>query len=236
MIQVLLNECDYVGALELIELASKYLNGGLYARDSPTKAPIDEENPEVKELIEGGAVVLHDISSFISKKVDMKGVKSLTSLSLQLVEISKTIYSVMESDLIDILLKDLHKISQTPIGIKSLKSKPLSLVSPFLKNAPISLWIEHIANNQFTQLHTTNVVVSLPSADLLAEFEDLKAKLVPVVLGLLRINRFDEALNSYKDRLMSEIKNLTKKVYFLTFILSIILQICTYQKIPTPAS
>jgi vacuolar protein sorting-associated protein 54 len=199
MIQVLLNEGDYVGALDLIEHAGKYLKG-MSSHDS---------REEKKEL--GPGVSLQHISLFISKNIDLKGVKCLGTLSQQLYEVSRTIFSVMEADLIHILLKDLLDIVKTPVSISSIKDKQNKFVSAKLTNSPAALWIQKIIENQFNTTLNNNPMLELPSETLLSQEEELKAKLVPTVLGLLRINRLDEALRSFKERLLIEIKELSKK-------------------------
>jgi hypothetical protein len=212
MIQVLLNEGDYVGALELIEYAGKYLRGqnsGLLEGSGPEQTSPVGKPP--KEL--GPGVKLQDVQTVLSQKIDLKGVKSLGTLSTQLVEVSRTIYSVMEADLISILMKDLAEVVATPISIPSSKDKSQTFVSSKISSAPVSSWIKKILDNTYSPQASTNLM--LPTDTLLARDEGLRTRLLPVVLGLLRINKLDEAMSSYKDRLLSEIKVLTKKVFFL---------------------
>jgi hypothetical protein len=212
MIQVLLNEGDYVGALELIEYAGKYLrgqnaslleSGGTEQSSTATSKPPKELGPGVK---------LQDVQTVLSQKIDLKGVKSLGTLSTQLVEVSRTIYSVMEADLISILMKDLSETVSTPISIPSSKDKTQNFVSSKLSKAPVTTWIKKILENQYTPQAAPNLM--LPTDGLLAQDEALRTKLLPVVLGLLRINKLDDAMSAYKDHLLAEIKILTKKVIF----------------------
>ena len=213
MIQVLLNEGDYVGALDLIEHAGKYLKGHSFSETSATSpvSPTLKDIPQDKTLAPG--VTLCHTQSLIINNIDLKKVKSLGTLSMQLMEVSRTIYSVMEADFIQILLKDLNYSLSAPISVKTIKDKDKSPISVKIAKAPASTWITRILEGKHV-LASSQLSLSLPDENLLRFEESLKSNLVPVVLGLLRINRFDEALNSYKEHLLKETKNWTKRVIF----------------------
>lgn len=212
MIQVLLNEGDYVGALELIEHAGKYLKGHQALVESQSDSPSDAL-PPFREI--GPGVTLHRVGHIISKKIDLKGVKCLGTLSLQLTEVSRTIFSVMESDLIHILSKDLLQVLATPTSVPSIKEKDKLLIAPRISKAPASFWIKKILDNDFSLSTTTELM--LPDEKLIVEDDALKIRLVPILLGLVRINRLDEALGAYKERLLQDIKILSKKVRDLDY-------------------
>jgi hypothetical protein len=230
MIQVLLNEGDYVGALELIDHAGRYLKGqALYSGGGTTNgSPMGAfgndatDIPAIKEL--GPGVELHTTQSVIASKIELKNVKCLGTLSTQLVEVSRTIFSVMEADLVSILMKDLTEIVSTPIGIQSTKEKQRGFVSEKLRGSPVDSWVTKILSHSSANANASAgsptafehmaAELSPPTEAMLAKEEVLKTRLLPVILGLLRINRLEDALSTFKERLLTEIKTWSKKVFF----------------------
>jgi len=212
VMQVLLNKGDYVGALDLMEFAGRTLNG---SQDKQGLAsPISLSESQIFESRKvGDGVTQHSVKNYIAQRVDLKGVKSLAHLPLQLIEISRTIYSVMEADLLNILSNDLSKIVATPLSIGSASNRKLQFVSPLLDKAPVHFWIVKILDFNHDP-SDTKVALNLPSNELLSSEKDLKEKLTPVILGLMRMNKLTDSLNSYKAKLLQDIKILSKKVTF----------------------
>jgi vacuolar protein sorting-associated protein 54 len=219
VMQVMLNKGDYVGALDLMEYAGRTLNG---QQDKQSLAsPISISESQIFESRKvGDGVTQHSVKNYIAKRVDLRGVKSLAHLPLQLMEISRTLHSVMEADLLNILTNDLSKVVAMPLSIESASNRNLTFVSPLLEKTPVRFWIDKILDLNYDPADTS-VMLKLPSEELLSSEKDLKEKLTPVILGLMRMNRLTDSLNSYKTKLLHDIKILSKKVTFYTIILAL---------------
>ena len=213
-----LNKGDYVGALDLMEYSGRALNGMQEKQGLASPISLSEStSSESKKIADG--VFQYKINHFISQRIDFKGIKSLGNLPLQLVEVSKTIYSVMEADLLNILSNDLSKVVSTPLSVSSAsdigkgKGQKKGFVSPILAMAPLNFWIEKIFEFNFDPTET-QIPLRLPDEKLLNLETELKGKLSPVILGLLRMNKLTEAFNTYKTKLLQDIKILSKKVNY----------------------
>jgi hypothetical protein len=217
--QVMLNKGDYVGALDLMEYSGRTLNG---SQDKQSLAsPISLSESQIFESRKvGEGVTQHSVKNYISQRVDLKGVKSLAHLPLQLIEISRTLHSVMEADLLNILTNDLSKVVARPLSIESASNRTLNFVSPLLEKAPVRPWIDKILDFNYDPAEAP-VTLKLPSTELLSSEKELKDKLTPVILGLMRMNRLTDSLNSYKTKLLQDIKILSKKVTFSAIMLAL---------------
>ncbi|KAJ3299753.1 hypothetical protein HK104_007207 [Borealophlyctis nickersoniae] len=194
MIQVLLTQGDYVGALDLIEQTGMVLRG-FDLSGKPT-----DDATQSSTLTEG--VKLTRNVSIIPTALDLRGVRSLANLHGQLTEMSKTIGMVMETEFVNVLLGDIRE---------TLALMDQSRISPRIKDAPANAWIQNILTGRHSP-HVTAPGAVLHSS-LLAREDKLRSRLVPLVLGLLRMDKLGSALQSCKDALTSEIKAMIKKYY-----------------------
>lgn len=124
-------------------------------------------------------------SSDDQEPVDLTSVKALSNFSSQLDEMEKAVGVMMQHDFLSILLSDLsYKIeSLDPAAAKQ------SLL---------------------------NLAEKVPSADTSnssLDEKDLKERMTPSALGLLRTNMLTTTLQGYRERLMVEIKDIIRKRY-----------------------
>ena len=181
MIQVLLNQGDYVGALDLISETNRVLRGS------------------------GCKDLTMDRISGESKPVNLEGIRGLVHLTGQLAEMSKMIGTLMENDFLSLISTDIQKFLARCQDNKQ----------------PSFIWAEKVL---YADQNTIQSLLQGPvfqEAELAAE-EDLKGRLTPLVMGLLRVERMGPALQLYRDKLMKVIKAVTKQVlqYWLVFLVS----------------
>ncbi|RKO92475.1 Vps54-like protein-domain-containing protein [Blyttiomyces helicus] len=215
MIQVLLGAADYVAALDLIEQTSmvlrgidpaapsKLLLGGPSTPATASLKLLDHQGSEVSTLTPG--VRLTRTTSIVPRALDLRGVRALVNLSGQLAEMSRTIGMVMEAEFVNVVIAD---VRDTLAAIDTA-----SRVSPRIRGAPVDIWIRNIVAGKYSlQAAVTGAPQTRP-AKLEGEEEKLRGRLLPLVLGLLRMDRLGSALQAYKDALMKDIKSMTKKHY-----------------------
>lgn len=95
MIQVLLNQGDYIGALDLLSEANRILKG----------SSTDNQSGQDKSLSSSP-----QNQGMISRtRLDLRGARALVHFSSQLAETSRTIGMLMENDLMQIFLADLQE-------------------------------------------------------------------------------------------------------------------------------
>ena len=213
LIKVLLAQKDYVGALDLLEEAGAFLMG-----HSGTSAV-----PETDQVAPG--IFMYRNQSIIPTNLDLRGVGSVAHLSSQLTDVSKSISTVMGEEFHTILLKDLHAqlemIANAPVGGGQPSSK-LERTKSLITGTPGpqtgSDAIRNILNEtySFSLAATTGTPVDPPKtepAPLSAQDEILHAALVPIVYGLIRMDKLDKALNTYKEALIKQLKAVSKHYY-----------------------
>lgn len=174
MIQILLNQSDYVGALDLIVETNKVLRSGNKSAQSGEKSLIPQKD----------------------RVVNLNGVRGLIHLSGQLAEMSKMIGTLMENDLVSLLVSSVQQAlskSQDP-------------------NQPAYQWaynLLHSESSAFTNVAKTPI---FNDADVQTK-NDVKLKVLPLVMGLVRIERLGPALQIYRDKLTKVVKAVTKQVH-----------------------
>lgn len=119
--------------------------------------------------------------------INLTSVKALTNFSSQLDEMEKAVGVMMQHDFLSILLSDLsYKIES--LDPETAKQLLLDLAE-----------------------RTTNTNVDNISVD--DKENDLKERMIPSTLGLLRTNMLSITLQGYRERLMVEIKDIIRKQY-----------------------
>ncbi|KAI9203421.1 Vps54-like protein-domain-containing protein [Polychytrium aggregatum] len=198
MIQVLLGQGDYVSVLDLIEETSAMLKGS--ASPSP-----DTKADQLRVL--GPGVQWMPKASNMPLSLDLRGVRSLANLYGQLSEMSRTISMLMESEFVSVLVSDLRETLRL--------IDPVSKISPRIKNAPIIHWISSILSGDPRQLSSVggaaDTAQNVPA--LLIWEDNLKLRMRPLVMGLLKMDRLPAAFQVYKTTIMAEIKAAMKQHY-----------------------
>ncbi|KAI8804520.1 Vps54-like protein-domain-containing protein [Cladochytrium replicatum] len=196
MIQVLLNQGDYVAALDLIEEATLMLRG---------RPPDDEEGDSKPEALANGILITRR-KSVVPRSLDLRGVKSLGNLTSQLSEMSRLIGKMIDNEIFGVVLGDIRAV------ISQMESSQ-TRIAPKIQNSPVAVWIRNILNGTYTVHSGTGTPqVAGPVLGPIQE-ENLRSRLIPLVFGLLRMDRLSMTLQAYKDVLTSEIKAVTRKLY-----------------------
>lgn len=195
MIRILLDQGDYVAALDMIEHTTLVLRGG----DAHTKAA-DEAKEQT--IIAQGVTLIQNASS-VSQNLDLRRVKALTSFSAQLLNLSRTIGSMMETEFVKAIVSDVQE---------TVATMDTSKVSSRISHAPASNWVQNMINNKYSFATVSSPVATTIDPSIIVDEERLKSRLLPLVLGLLRMDRLGSAFQAYKEALLKEIKQLSKKV------------------------
>jgi hypothetical protein len=185
MLQILLNQGDYVGALDLIAEANRLLKG------NTLQAAIEASSHVVERSRIAGVMM--------PKSVQLNGVAGLVHLTGQLAEMAKMIGTLMENDFVSLMINDIQSCVNSAQDDRTTAHQ----------------WAAYyLSSNQ-----PLNVVTAFqrPLLDASDQFsvDELKARLMPLVLGLVRVERFGTALQTFRDRLMKVVKAVTKQVCHL---------------------
>ncbi|TPX56657.1 hypothetical protein PhCBS80983_g04395 [Powellomyces hirtus] len=197
MIHILLDQGDYVGALDMIEHA------GLVLRGADINGKDANDGSDRAVLTQGVEVVRN--TSIVSQSLDLRRVRALASFSAQLLNMSRTMGSIMKSELVKIILADVRE---------TVATMDASKVSSRLNGAPASNWVKNMLSNTYTYTYSVaSPVTTTIGAALIVGEERLKSRLLPLVLGLLRMDQLGSALQAYKEALLKEVKAMSKKYY-----------------------
>lgn len=207
VIQLLISQSDYVGALDLIEETGTFLKGDL-ARAT-----------EIREQVTNGVVIVKNTGQS-QRKLDLRGVTSVMHLSTHLLEVIKNLENLLENEFVMTLTKDLRSnleiISCTPYTAEQLPQRDTGNI---VLNS-----IRAILTEQYTvtavgvgkvgvlgqQLSTVEII---PPNFVFSPMDiALKNTLTPIVYGLLRLDQLDTALRMFKDSIFKEIKSFSKQV------------------------
>jgi vacuolar protein sorting-associated protein 54 len=192
VIETLLHQSDYVGALDLIEETSAVLYS---VHGSKNTARIEEITPGIKFIDDDAA-----IPSYVNLKED----SSVVQLSEELHTLSRDIQKKLQEEFIAAVIRDLkihmEGIVSTP-GIQHLQGTAFTSIKNILA--------EHYG---FTSTPST---IDIPPADIALTQTDeaLKGVLLPLVVGLLRMDRLEEVLHAYRELLVTEMKNGSRQYY-----------------------
>ncbi|KAL7750055.1 hypothetical protein RI367_004570 [Sorochytrium milnesiophthora] len=230
MIQVLLHQGDYTGALDLISEANRVLTG------SGSQQQQQEQNAAGQPVI------------------DLRGVRALTHFSSQLAEMSRTIAMLMQNDFVQLFTTDINNTLATLTRQLGSSAQDAVVEPPvaFLKSsAPTSAspskrtqFVNRLMSLKATSISTTPLpvpadaaVTALPDGgadqiDSMAlaldalehaglhvateqhpALRDMHGQLTPLVLGLIRIGRLGTALQSWREIMAKEVKAVFKKHY-----------------------
>jgi hypothetical protein len=171
------------------------------------EALLEEESySSALDLIEETAQDLKGISEIPkadnSKALDLRGVAGIHHLSGKLTTISKTIGKSMISQFVQILITDIKGIVDSMDTTTKLAERQL--------NYPVSTYIKNIMKFKHETLKSSNESLAADSSSTLNEM--IQERIQPLIEGLLRMNLLGTAIQNYKDTLIKEIKNLTRKV------------------------
>ncbi|KAG0368773.1 hypothetical protein BGZ54_001197 [Gamsiella multidivaricata] len=186
MIQVLLGNGNYFGALDLIDGAQRVLIDG------------DMKHLEATPGFDPSLALIPSSSAILSspRSLDIRGVLALVHFGGQLTEMRKMIGKMMESDLVNLLLNDFR----ARIG----KLDVATLLTDLGK--------VDTTNTKFTKPNFNRGINPLLSKQVELE-RDLQDKMLPLIQGLLRTNRAGIALQTYREQILQEIKNIIKSQY-----------------------
>jgi hypothetical protein len=147
-----------------------------------------------EELASKGDGSNHGSRSLI-KHVNLSGVRGLIHLSGQLLEMSKMIGTLMENDLASLLINDIQQFVN--------KSQDAQ--------TPSHQWAQKILMSESSSLAEITKGSIFEEADFKA-LADLKSRMVPLIMGLVRIDRVGVALQMYREKLVKLVKQVTKQV------------------------
>ncbi|KAF8974106.1 hypothetical protein BGZ46_009779 [Entomortierella lignicola] len=186
MIQVLLRDNNYFGALDLIDGAQCVLIDG------------DMRHLESAPGFDPGLSLVPSSSAIIPspRSLDIRGVLALVHFGGQLTEMRRMIGKMMENDLVNLLLND-FRVRIGKLDVATLLTD-LSKVDT--------------TNTKFTKPNFNKGINPLLSMQVEHE-SDLQDKMQPLIQGLLRANRAEIALQTYREQILQEIKNIIKSQY-----------------------
>ncbi|KAF9424983.1 hypothetical protein BGZ94_007949 [Podila epigama] len=186
MIQVVLGNGDYFGALDLIDGAQRVLVEG----DMKYLEATPGFDPDMN-LIPSSTAIMPS-----PRSLDIRGVHALLHFGGQLTEMRKMIGKMMENDLVNLLLNDFR--------LRIGKLDVATLLADLNK--------VDTSNTRFTKPSFIRGINPLLSKQVERE-QDLQAKMLPLVQGLLRTNRAGVTLQTYREQIIQEIKNIIKSQY-----------------------
>ncbi|KAF9901879.1 hypothetical protein EC991_005581 [Linnemannia zychae] len=186
MIQILLGKADYFGALDLIDGAQRVLIEGdmKYLDATPGFDPS-------LSLVPSSSAIMPS-----PRSLDIRGVLALVHFSGQLTEMRKMIGKMMEGDLVDLLIND-FRLRIGKLDVATLLT---------------DLGRVDTSNTKFTKPNFVRGLNPLLSKQVERE-SDLQEKMMPLVQGLLRANRAGVALQTFREQILQEFKNIIKSQY-----------------------
>ncbi|KAJ3396863.1 hypothetical protein HDU92_001697 [Lobulomyces angularis] len=213
MIQGLLSQADFIGSLDLIGETTLLLRG----------ADDKQLNQTVKTEMLTNNIKLIQYPTILPRSLDLRRVKSLLNLNEKMHEMMTLISDMMLKEFVNVIVPE---IKSTPVLIPDFRHIPvqnrLNIELP-LPTTPAASWTNNILSGKFsfsvlsqTQSNNINPLTALTNVDgveFKAGDEKLKARLVPLVVGLLRMDKLTLAFNAYKEALLSLIKSFSKKYY-----------------------
>ncbi|CAG8455568.1 4612_t:CDS:2 [Racocetra fulgida] len=193
LIQMLLGQGDYFSAMDFIEKVNTVLRCGKSQQDQLINAIKSFKVPtSVKD--DPRAIIIRKLNS-ITKEIknfgvlDLEKVKVLTYFSEQLNEMDKMIGITMENDFLNVLFSDFSEHIKNVNAINAI----------------------NVLHNNSSHLAKNNAISVVISNNLVTEKEErLKNRIGPLILGLCEMNRFESALQTYRERMMEEIKCITQ--------------------------
>ncbi|CAG8473470.1 8718_t:CDS:10 [Cetraspora pellucida] len=184
LIQMLLGQGDYFSAMDFIEKVNIILS---YGKGQSFKVPMSAKDDPRAIIIRKLNIITKEIKSF--GVLNLQKVKALTYFSERLNEMDKMIGITMENDFLSVLFSDFNE------HIKNVNT--INAINILYNNS------SHLAKN-----NVTSVVIS---DNLVTEKEErLKIRIGPLLLGLCEMNRFESALQTYRERMVDEIKCITQ--------------------------
>ncbi|KAF9166972.1 hypothetical protein DFQ26_006236 [Actinomortierella ambigua] len=192
MIQILLTDGNYFGALDMIDSGQSVLQDGdiqhlgVIAANKPvnTLSPPDTTTPDSKSLVP------------TPRSLDIRGVLALVHFSGQLTEMRKMIGRMLENDFVTLLLNDFrYRIGKLDVATLLLDLNKVDT-----------------RNTRFVKPSFNKGINPLLTAQVEKE-QGLHQKMFPLIQGLLRTNRAGIALQTYREQMIQEIKNIIKSQY-----------------------
>lgn len=130
---------------------------------------------------------------------------------------TKMISSLIENDFVTLLINDVTNFSNAIMDPKNPDRKwAMELLgnSCFINNTNVNPVIDNSSQKKDAKVIYLMELINAPllnSNDLLKE-DDLKTRLNPLVMGLIRVEKLGPALQIYRDKLLKLVKNATKQV------------------------
>ncbi|KAF9924669.1 hypothetical protein BGZ67_009148 [Mortierella alpina] len=186
MIQVLLGSGNYFGALDLIDGAQHVLFDG----DMKHLEATPGFDPDLALVPSSSAIAPSP------RSLDIRGVLALVHFGGQLSEMRKMIGKMMEGELVNLLLNDFR-----------LRIGHLDVATLLMDLGKVDT-----SNTKFTKPSFNRGINPLLSKQVEKETE-LQDRMRPLIQGLLRANRVGVALQTYREQILQEIKNIIKSQY-----------------------
>ncbi|KAJ3158464.1 hypothetical protein HK101_001317, partial [Irineochytrium annulatum] len=187
-------------------------------------ATIQQTKPTIEALLEKGEYVatldmvqetMSELSGFnasygtsdsgLGKANMLTDVRGVKHLSGQLQELSSKIGSMMELDLVNVLLANLRD------AVKSIDAA--GNVAPILHGTKVALHVKNMYKIKSGSPPVPVAPSSTSSVPLDHVDRQLLQRLQPLVSGLLRIDKLGNAIQSFKEAVASEVKTVTKSLY-----------------------
>lgn len=191
MIQVLLGSGNYFGALDLIDGAQHVLFDG----DMKHLEATPGFDPDLALVPSSMAIAPSP------RSLDIRGVLALVHFGGQLSEMRKMIGKMMEGELVNLLLNDFR-----------LRIGNLDVATLLMDLGKVDT-----SNTKFTKPSFNRGINPLLSKQVEKETE-LRDRMRPLIQGLLRANRAGIALQTYREQILQEIKNIIKSVSLISYL------------------
>lgn len=209
MIQVLLGQGDYSGALDLIEEASKLLRVGADLSvlngtipKQPTLPMTDSSSASPNTSIKVLPQIFFEQTPGTGCVVQMQNVRALLHFTGQLREVAKNVGLLMEADFVHVMMHDLQEIVRTAALAEDK-------IAPKCRGTIIEDWVQALA------LHSPLLPGFIKHKGLVTPEEEswLKSRMQPLISGLIRLDRLSSALHVYVEKSRREVNTTMKKYY-----------------------
>ncbi|KAI8910410.1 Vps54-like protein-domain-containing protein [Gorgonomyces haynaldii] len=199
VIQELLSQADYVGALDMLDEASGWLRG-------ETK---NDKHDQVEVITNG--ITLTKMAT-LPRSFSLASLPALQSIRSQLSYLEEELESVMKHEFVMLLNKDLRE--QVDRMIQQSTEYAFNRNSTVSKPSAAMNWARNILNEKYSSSPVSGTPqVANTTVSLLEQENFLRTQLSPLVRGLLRMDRLGLALEEYRNSLNREIKAMTNKIY-----------------------
>ncbi|KAI8828558.1 Vps54-like protein-domain-containing protein [Chytriomyces cf. hyalinus JEL632] len=206
---------QFVDAMDVIEEGIGMLEA-LVGKDLVVKWISSNAGAETDAPVMAGNTTVADAGASSAPKTETTDPPNLMHhLYRELSKKSGLLSDQMEQEFVDLLLTEVREIAD------AMKNAGENLIAPCLFGTDTAKWVRNMVRRKrgddtLSSPVSVNAGVKTESASASGEslVEDvLMSRLMPLVFGLVRVDRFGSALQKYREALMKEIKVLSKKHY-----------------------